>query len=146
MPLATSPSGAVVSLLRSVDGSLPHGRQVSLLRLKESFQAGEERKAYRFQVEGGRWAESLQTSPLFPLLSKLSDLFPRSLLSSKACKSTFYWMGRGGQLPKGDLGWKQAWLGVRQQGLVRRLGMGSIGETSLIFYLIIVIQCYRIAF
>lgn len=52
MPLATSPSGAVVSL--TVDGSLPHGRQVSLLRLKESFQAGEERKAYRFQVEGGR--------------------------------------------------------------------------------------------
>jgi hypothetical protein len=54
MPLATSPSGAVVSLLRSVDGSLPNGRQVALLRLKESFQAGEERKASRFQVEGGR--------------------------------------------------------------------------------------------
>lgn len=67
MPLATSPSGAVVSLLRSVDGSLPNGRQVALLRLKESekpiafkSKAGDERKVFK----------------LFPLLSKLSDLFP----------------------------------------------------------------------
>ncbi|KAI3776161.1 hypothetical protein L1987_45930 [Smallanthus sonchifolius] len=38
MPLATSPSGAVVSLLRSVDGSHPHGRQS---------KAGDERKIFK---------------------------------------------------------------------------------------------------
>ncbi|KAI3797151.1 hypothetical protein L1987_32404 [Smallanthus sonchifolius] len=35
MPLATSPSGAVGSLLRSVDGSLPHGRQIGQMPQKE---------------------------------------------------------------------------------------------------------------
>ncbi|KAI3797153.1 hypothetical protein L1987_32406 [Smallanthus sonchifolius] len=35
MPLATSPSGTVVSLLRSVDGSLPHGRQIGQMPQKE---------------------------------------------------------------------------------------------------------------